>query len=175
MTISRLLGRGILLLAGAGILLAGDFRTPAGTDTAARRPGAQSILPGGRFITPYGQTQITGPGPFGIAVNPKGDLVVSADGGPNRFSLTVLKREKDLWRSKTIRGKRARRGDGDGDDNEDTFNSVFQGMVFDGDSGLFVSEGNSGVVRRLDAESGKTQFTLPMNQGEFKDSYSCIF
>lgn len=162
----------LLLMPAVMTLCAGEFRTPAGNETAARRPGAQSILPGGRFITPYGQTQTTGSGPFGIAVNPKGDLVVSADGGPNRYSLTVLKKEKELWRTRTLRGKRVRRGDGDDDDNDDTFSSVFQGMAFDGDSALFVSEGNSGVVRHLDVESGKTQFTMPMNQGEFKDSYS---
>ncbi|MCX6610459.1 MAG: hypothetical protein NTW74_06360, partial [Acidobacteria bacterium] len=55
---------------------------------------------------------------------------------------------------------------------EEGFHSVFQGMAFEGDTGLFVSEGNSGVVRRLDADNGKTQFKLELNQGEFRDSYS---
>lgn len=154
-------------------LVAGEFRTPAGTETAAKRPGALTILPGGRFVTPYGQTSITGPGPFGIAVNAKADLVVSADGGPNRFSLTVLRREATRTTSKTIRGKAAGRRDADDDEeNEDLFHSVFQGMAFDGNSGLLVSEGNSGRVRHLDVESGKTQFVLELNQGEFRDSYS---
>ena len=81
---------------------AGDFHTPAGIETAARRPGAQSVLPGGRFISPLGQTQLTGPGPFGIAVNAKADTVVSADGGPGRFSLTVLKRDNQFWLPRTL-------------------------------------------------------------------------
>lgn len=154
-------------------LVAGEFRTPAGTETAAKRPGALTILPGGRYVTPYGQTTITGPGPFGIAVNAKADLVVSADGGPNRFSLTVVRREAGRTTTKTIRGKRtALRGEIEEDDNDDRFSSVFQGMAFDGSTGLLVSEGNSGKVRRLDAESGKTQFTLELNQGDFRDSYS---
>jgi len=155
----------------AFVLHAGEYRTPAGTDTAARRPGAQSILPGGRFITPYGQTHITGPGPFGIAVNPKADTIVSADGGPNRYSLTVVKRDGQFWRTRTIRGKKVKT-DPDEDEPEDSFHSVFQGMAFEGDSGLFVSEGNSGAVRRLDADSGKTQYRFELNQGEFRDSYS---
>jgi DNA-binding beta-propeller fold protein YncE len=153
------------------LLQAADFKTPAGTETAARRPGAQTILPGGRFVTPYGQTHLTGPGPFGIAVNPKADTIVSADGGPNRFSLTVVKRDGQFWRTRTIRGKKVK-VEPDEEPEEEGFHSVFQGMAFEGDTGLFVSEGNSGVVRRLDADNGKTQFKLELNQGEFRDSYS---
>jgi DNA-binding beta-propeller fold protein YncE len=162
-----------LVILTATLALAQDYRTPAGTETAARRPGALTILPGGRFVTPHGQTHITGPGPFGIVVNAKGDLIVSADGGPNRYSLTVLKREGASWRTKTIRATRPKRdGDEDGDEDEEGFHSVFQGLAFESDSGLFVSEGNSGAVRRLDAESGRTQYKLELNQGEFRDSYS---
>ncbi len=153
------------------LLQAADFKTPAGTETAARRPGAQTILPGGRFVTPYGQTHLTGPGPFGIAVNAKADMIVSADGGPNRYSLTVVKRDGQFWRTRTIRGKKVR-VEPDEEPEEEGFHSVFQGMAFEGDTGLFVSEGNSGVVRRLDADNGKTQFKLELNQGEFRDSYS---
>ena len=153
------------------LLQAADFKTPAGTETAARRPGAQTILPGGRFVTPYGHTHLTGPGPFGIAVNAKADTIVSADGGPNRFSLTVVKRDGHFWRTRTIRGKKVK-VEPDEEPEEEGFHSVFQGMAFEGDTGLFVSEGNSGVVRRLDTDNGKTQFKLELNQGEFRDSYS---
>ncbi len=155
----------------SSLLQAGDFHTPAGTETAVRRPGALTVLPGGRFVTPYGQTHITGPGPFGIAVNEKADLIVSADGGPNRFSLTVLKRDGTKASTKTIRGKRSRK-EAPGDEDEDLFHSVFQGMAFDGSSALFVSEGNSGRVRHIDVESGKSQFILELNQGSYRDSYS---
>ena len=153
------------------LLQAADFKTPAGTETAARRPGAQTILPGGRFVSPYGQTHLTGPGPFGIAVNAKADMIVSADGGPNRYSLTVVKRDGQFWRTRTIRGKKLKVEE-DEEPEEEGFHSVFQGMAFEGDTGLFVSEGNSGVVRRLDADNGRTQFKLELNQGEFRDSYS---
>lgn len=161
-----------LLALCAMLLSAGEYRTPAGTDTAARRPGAQSILPGGRFITPYGQTHITGPGPFGVAVNSKADTIVSADGGPNRFSLTVVKREGQYWRTRTHRGKKLKVDPDEPEDNEDNFRSVFQGIAFETDTGLFVSEGNSGTVRRLEADNGKTQFKLELNQGAYRDSYS---
>ncbi|WP_031497092.1 bifunctional YncE family protein/alkaline phosphatase family protein [Bryobacter aggregatus] len=160
--------RPALLAVATCLLQAGDFRTPAGTETAARRPGALTVLPGGRYLTPFGQLQSSGPGSFGIAVNPKGDAVVSADGGPTRFSLTVLKRDSNSWRSKTIRG---RKPDAE-DDDPDGFPSVFQGLAFETDSGLFFSEGNSGSIRRIDIDSGRTLYKLELNQGDFRDSYS---
>jgi DNA-binding beta-propeller fold protein YncE len=153
-------------------LFAGEFRTPAGTETAARRPGALTILPGGRYITPFGQTHITGPGPFGIVVNAKADTIVSADGGPNRYSLTVVRKDGPFWRTRTIRGKKLKVDPDEEEEAEEGFHSVFQGLAFDGDSELFVSEGNSGAVRHISAESGKSQFKLELNQGGFRDSYS---
>jgi len=155
----------------AFLLSAQDFRTPAGTETAARRPGALTIIPGGRYVTPHGQTHVTGPGPFGVVVNSRANMIISADGGPNRYSLTVVKRDGANWRSRTIKGKKTRREDYE-EEEEEGFHSVFQGMAFEGDSSLYVSEGNSGVVRRLNPENGRTQFKLELNQGQWRDSYS---
>ena len=92
------LGRPILVTAGllAGFLcfhlLAADYTAPAGNRSALRRPGAESVLPGGRFVASLGQQYTTGPGPFGLAISPGGNLVVSANGGPDRYSLTVLRK-----------------------------------------------------------------------------------
>ena len=94
----------LVLLALALPLAAADYAAPAGTGRAARRPGAESVLPGGRLITPLGRQYPTGPGPFGLAVSPSGELVVSADGGPNRFSLTVVRREGRYWRTRRLVG-----------------------------------------------------------------------
>src|ERR1700677_3537484 len=63
---------------------------PAGNRPAQRADSGTSILPGGRLITPLGEQFFTGPGPFGLAISPSGQFVVSADGGPNRYALTVL-------------------------------------------------------------------------------------
>src|SRR5579864_1629451 len=71
-------------------LLAADYAAPAGTRPAIRRPGAPSILPGGRIIAPAGRQFVTGPGPFGLAIGPDGKTAVSVNSGPERFSITVL-------------------------------------------------------------------------------------
>jgi hypothetical protein len=63
---------------------------PAGNRPAERADSGTSVLPGGRFVTPLGEQFFTGPGPFGLAISPSGQFVVSADGGPNRYALTVL-------------------------------------------------------------------------------------
>src|SRR4029450_10168928 len=61
----------------SAVLAAAQYSAPAGTRPALRRPGAASILPGGRIIAPLGIQYITGPGPFGLARSPGG-----GDSGP---------------------------------------------------------------------------------------------
>src|ERR1700681_1675841 len=73
---------------------AAEYSAPAGTRPAIRRPGAPSILPGGRIIAPTGLQYVTGPGPFGLGISAEGKTVVSVNSGPERFSLTVLERDK---------------------------------------------------------------------------------
>ena len=50
-------------------LPATDYRTPAGTAPARRtETGKDTVLPGGRLLSPYGAQYTTGPGPFGLAI-----------------------------------------------------------------------------------------------------------
>ncbi len=67
----------LFLLIAVSSLPAAEYSTPAGERTAARRPGAESILPGGRLIAPLGKQYTTGPGPFGLAVSPDGKTAVT--------------------------------------------------------------------------------------------------
>ncbi|MDX2150861.1 MAG: alkaline phosphatase family protein [Bryobacteraceae bacterium] len=163
------MGRALLL---AALLLpyvhAQVFRPPASERTAARRPGAESILPGGRIVAPLGQTFATGPGPFGLALSAGGSYVVTSNGGPNRYSLTVLKRDGDQWRARQIDTERGPRKD----EEPDEWRSVFMGLAFRNDDELFASEGNSGKVRLVNAGNGKTIEVFHLNQGTFRDSYT---
>jgi len=154
----------------ACLVLMAEFRTPAGAETASRRPGAISILPGGRMIEPLGRNFTTGPGPFGLAVSPDAKRIVTSDGGPNRFSLTAVEYDGGAWRIRTIAAKR--RDEPEEEDDEDDFRSVFQGLAFENDRDVYASEGNSGRVRLIDAGSGHTRWTIDLNQGGYKDSYT---
>src|ERR1700722_2826672 len=149
---------------------------PAGTRHAERADSGTSVLPGGRYITPLGEQFFTGPGPFGLAISPSGQFVVSADGGPNRYALTVLDTRngnavKHLYAArKRSRGKDADDADADPDDPE--WLSVFMGLAFDGERTLFASEGESGKVRAIDIFTGKREAVLDLNRGGYRDSYT---
>jgi DNA-binding beta-propeller fold protein YncE len=154
---------------------------PAGNRQAERADSGTSVLPGGRYITPLGEQFFTGPGPFGLAISPSGQFVVSADGGPNRYALTVLdNRALDNAQSPAVkhlhaarkrsRGKDADDADDEADDPE--WLSVFMGLAFDGEHTLYASEGESGKVRAIDIVTGKREAVLDLNRGGYRDSYT---
>ena len=151
-------------------LLAADYRTPAGTRTAVRRPGGETVLPGGRMLAPLGRQFQTGPGIWGLAVSPDGKHIVSSDGGPNRYSLTAFEQGGGTWRPRTIEalGNRPKPAD----DDDDEFRSVFMGLAFENNNEIWASEGNSGRVRLVDIGSGKHKQIFDLNGDGFKDSYS---
>lgn len=164
----------LLILFICSFAAAQQFRAPAGDRAAIRRPGAETILPGGRVLTPYGRQFPTGPGPFGLAISPSGKTIITSDGGPRRYTLTVLQSvEGGLWQTSSIEPSKVEReaGDEDDDDNQDWL-SVFMGIAFQEDRYVFASEGNTGRVRLIDWKNGKRRRVFRLNAGGFKDSYS---
>jgi YVTN family beta-propeller protein len=164
--------RFLLLLVAVSCLTAADYRTPAGERMAARRPGAESVLPGGRMIAPLGRQFPTGPGPFGLAVSPNGKMVVTADGGPNGYSVTIadLSRKKPDLRRVVAFGKDKSLGPAKPD--EDDWKSVFMGLAFENDRRLWASEGNSGRVRLMEVPLGALRRFIDLDQGDYADSYT---
>lgn len=159
----------MVLLALLGPLPAAEYAAPAGTRFAVRRPGAESILPGGRIVSPLGRQFSTGPGTFGLAVSPDGKRLVSADGGPRRFTLTVLQQTgPGKWLTESIEPWKIEREDPSDED----WLSVFMGIAFEDDRHVFASEGNSGVVRLLDIRNGRKRQLFRLNQGAFRESFS---
>ncbi len=143
-------------------IAAADYRTPAGTRPAQRtEEGAGTILPGGRLLSPFGKQFTTGPGPFGLAVSPDGKRVVTANGGPDRFSLSIL--EGDSIRHINLKREK---------DDDDEWKAAFMGLAFDGENTLFVSEGDTGRVRVIDPASGKQIRRYDLNFDKFHDSFS---
>ena len=154
-------------------LWAAEYHTPAGPlHTKRTEAGPGTILPGGRLLSPFGTQYTTGPGPFGLAINAEGTRIVTADGGPDRFSLSFLEKSGTDWaiRRKQLAKKR------DADDakvaDDDDWNSTFMGLAFGDDNTLYASEGESGQVRVLDPTSGRSLHVFKLNAGKFKDSYS---
>ena len=128
---------------------------------------AQVVLPGGRSITPFGDEYLTGPGPFGLALNSQ--FAITADGGPNRYSLTVFDNRTSL----THHIDTTRKKDPPIPEEDDTdWHSVFMGLAFDGENVLYASEGESGRIRRVNLQTGDSERWISLNQGGFRDSYT---
>jgi YVTN family beta-propeller protein len=166
--------RVVLLAACAPIAIFGQvFRPPAGDRPVIRRPLAPSIIPGGRILNPVGLQFPTGPGPFGLAVSSGGRWTATADGGPNRYSITLLETHKNLQRHINHYLTKPQRNDGEDDDE---WRSVFMGLAFDGEKNLYASDGNSGKVRVLNPADGTTRRDFELNREfggvSYKDSYS---
>src|SRR5580698_9542507 len=119
---------------------AAEYAAPAGIRPALRRPGAASILPGGRIISPLGRQYTTGPGPFGLAISASGKTLVSANSGPDRFSLTVLEQQKDGdWQVRQLvapKKKKAKAGERE-EKSDDQWHSVFMGLAFATEHSLY--------------------------------------
>jgi DNA-binding beta-propeller fold protein YncE len=128
---------------------------------------AQVTLPGGRAITPQGDQFVTGPGPFGLALSPSGKIAVTADGGPNRYSLSIV--EGATARRMDTRRKR---NPPIPEDDDTDWHSVFMGLAFDGENTVYVSEGESGRIRRADLATSRDEPWMKLNQGGYRDSYT---
>lgn len=146
------------------------YSAPAGMRPAIRRPGAATILPGGRILNSLGIQLVTGPGPFGLALSSNGRLLVSSNGGPDRYSLTVMERRRDLpWMVRHLVAPRPKSGESAG---ADEWHSVFMGLAMAGEKAVYASEGNSGRVSLLDLSSGQRKRTYDLNEQGFADSYT---
>lgn len=144
-------------------VFAADYTAPAGVRPPQVRVGAESVLPGGRVVTPLGRSYATGPGAFGLAVSPNGKTLATANIGPDHFSLTVLKRDKIFWFVRQVTPPAP---------DEQDWRSLSPGAAFESDGALFVSEGESGRVRLIDAETGEKRRVFNVNTGGFLDSYT---
>lgn len=155
---------------------AAEYRAPAGIRPALRRPGAAGILPGGRIISPLGHQYVTGPGPFGLAISPTGKTLVSANSGPDRFSLTVLEQDKaGPWHVSQLiapRIKKVKKGDREVEEKDDQWHSVFMGLAFANEHSVYASEGNSGRVRLMDLSTASVRKTYDLNRDGFEDSFT---
>ena len=81
-----------------------DYRPPAGDQPPHDSPTSFfSVLPGGRFMEPVIRTRIVGPAPSVMAVGPYEHFVVTADGGPLPFSLSILEEDKVQYRYHSVR------------------------------------------------------------------------
>lgn len=161
----------VVIFAVSSALYAADFHPPAG-DRYALVASSGTILPGGRFLKPFGTQIQTGPGPLGLAVSPSG-TVATADSGYERFGITVIDppagrtpwRVHHIW-ARTLPGI-AREIAGSRD-----WTTVASGITFDSAKSLWVSEGASGRVHQIDVATGSDAKFVNLNGDGWHDSFT---
>lgn len=150
-------------------ILAQSYTAPAGDRPALRRNGP-SILPGGRIIAPLGDEYATGPGAFGLAVSASGRTVVTADGGPFHYSLTLLQRESRDGRWQISQAV-APSIDAASQSSPAGWHGVSLGVALAGDHTIYLAEGESGRISWFDSD-GERRRGFDLNQGGFADSFT---
>ena len=65
---------------------------PAGSEFTGIHKNDTTIIPNGRFITPYGKTITTAPHPYGLTLSPDGNIAVTANSGIRPLSITIIRK-----------------------------------------------------------------------------------
>jgi len=145
-----------------------DYTAPAGDRAPAKRLGAESILPGGRLLTPLGRQHVTGLLPLGIAISPNGKRIATVDGGAALPSTTVFHHAgPSLRRDRFEASPNENLGEEPAGGRDD-----FRGVAFDGNNRIYISEGRSGRILLLNSGNGKLIRTYSLNQGGIRESDS---
>ncbi len=157
------------LIAAAVFLSPGNaqsYTAPAGDHAAAKRLGAESVLPGGRLITPLGRQHVTVSRPLDVAVSPNGKRIVAFGSSGGLAAVSVFSRNRPALRRENLEGRKTEVA-------RDTDGGVpldFRGAAFDGSNRLFLSEGHSGRVRAIDPRGGETLRGYSLDQNGFRNS-----
>jgi len=67
-----------------------ELAAPAGDQPTYINPSGETVLPNGRLITPEGVQVTVEPHPYGMALSPDGNLLVTANTGTWPFSLSII-------------------------------------------------------------------------------------
>lgn len=70
--------------------VSGGLRAPAGSRPTKINPAGETVLPNGRILTPRGVLVRVAPHPYGLALSPDGQTLVTANSGTAPFSVSIL-------------------------------------------------------------------------------------
>ncbi|MDX2282708.1 MAG: alkaline phosphatase family protein [Bacteroidia bacterium] len=64
---------------------------PAGDRYCEIRRDGETVLPNGRLLTPYGNTVMVAPHPYGLVLSPDGSVAVTANSGISPISVSIIR------------------------------------------------------------------------------------
>ena len=139
------------------------LQAPAGTRPVRIDPAGETVLPNGRLITPLGKHVKVAPHPYGLALSPDGQTLVTANSGTAPFSFSIISRLASRKPQVVQVPPRAGSADAEPD-------SVFLGVAIAPDNRtLYLSEGNNGRVGIFDLITHQRRGSLSLDglfQGE---------
>lgn len=146
-----------------------NHSAPAGSEVTRIDRDGETIIPNGRLLTPAGNNVTVAPHPFGLALSPDGQTLISANSGTDPFSLSVVSEPGSAEPS-------VRQIPPGADTDPAVLNAVFMGLAVAGDNRtLYVSGGNDGNIAIFDLVSGERSATIDLNVPaagrDWRDSY----
>ena len=111
------------------------------------------------MIAPLGEQHPTGARPTAVAISTSGKTLVTMNRDERRPSLTIL----DHGPAWEVRQVLSDTFTPDEAPNEQAWQSVAGGLAFFGERSVFVSEGNTGHVARIDLATGERRRTFDLN------------
>lgn len=134
-----------------------DLAAPAGKLPVSILSDGAAVLPNGRRITPRGAHVKVAPHPYGLALSPDGQTLVTVNSGTSPFSVSIITRLADDHPSVAQIPPEPKSSDADP-------KSVFLGAAIAPDNRtLYVSEGNNGHVGVFDMVTRQRLGTLALD------------
>ena len=124
--------------------------SPAGNEFVTINETGKTVLPNGRFITPYGKSITVAPHPYGLAFSSDGNIAVTANSGINPLSITII-------RNILAENPDIQQVPPGSDTDKGVLASVFMGLAISPDNKMvYVSGGQENKIYKFDLYSGKS-------------------
>ena len=65
--------------------------SPSGSLSTHINKSGKTVLPNGRFITPFGKSIVVAPHPYGLTISPDGTVAVTANSGTAPISISIIR------------------------------------------------------------------------------------
>ncbi|MBI1770705.1 MAG: bifunctional YncE family protein/alkaline phosphatase family protein [Bacteroidetes bacterium] len=125
-----------------------------------------TVIPNGRWLTPYGEQVLLSPHPFGLTVSPDGKTVITSNSGTDPFSISIIENAGGDLKVSRIpeEGK------------DSPFKSVFMGLAISPDnSKVYVAGGQDNKVYVFDLKTKKLINEILCNKSfdgaDYSDGY----
>ncbi len=145
---------------------------PSLTQYCRISPNGVSVIPNGRLLTPRGQQILIEPHPYGLALSPDGETVVTVNSGTGPFSFSIVRNPLDT-------SPRVQRIPEGVQTDEGVLNACFMGLAIVGNGSkqlLYASGGDDGTVMIWDLQTRTRLHTIDLNTSfrgrTWTDSYS---